>query len=401
LLCAAAGETAFPLHELPLNAILACAPSESVELTDAVVLDTATICPATICAVNSGVAETVVAEDTVLFVAAVPPSVPEADLATGFLSFSRANEAVSRFVPAQAAFVCVPPTAELCVPSTWFAAAGIDAVVSIGADSASTGADSASTEALAALTSEELAAFVVEEVAATTVETVLASAAASSDPSPDSAACAANFNDAVVPSVATVELAFVAAFAGSIAASMPAAFFAAAFEADAFIAAFRSAFTGFALLATLFAVAVNALSTTAVLCAASPTSVAGFTVAANAELTSSCAVVPDATGPAVLLPAIAFAFCVRVLSSRCHARLKLSAVEDELAAPLTFSGAAADNISTSPMCAACIWPCLSTQGAKHFSSQSFYSEIVSDKEWLIIHPGNIAVDELRASPELL
>jgi hypothetical protein len=211
-----------------------------------VVIDAATICPAAICAVNSGVAETVVAEDTVVSVAAVPPSVPEADLATGFLSFSRANEAVSRFVPAQAAFVCVLPAAELCVPSTWFAAtwfaatwfaaAGIDAVVSIEADSSST-------EALAALASEELAAFIVEEVATTTVEAVLASVVASCNPSPDSAACAANFNfnGAVVPSVATMELAFVVAFAGSIAASLPAAFFAAAFKADALKAAFRPA----------------------------------------------------------------------------------------------------------------------------------------------------------------
>jgi hypothetical protein len=265
LLCAAAGETAFPLRELPLNATLACVPSESVELTDAVALDDATICPAAICAINSGVAETVVAEDTVVCVVAVPPSVPEADLATEFLSFSRANEAASRFVPAQATFVCVLPAAEPCVPSTWFAAAGfaaagfaatgfaatgfaatgIDAAVSIEAGSASTELDSASTETLAALASEELTAFVVEGVATTTVEAVLASVVASCDPSPDSAACAAsfNFNDAVVPSVATVELAFIVAFAVSIAASLPAAFFAAAFKADALEAAFRPAFT--------------------------------------------------------------------------------------------------------------------------------------------------------------
>jgi hypothetical protein len=322
LLCAATGETAFPLRELQLNATLACTPSESVELTDAVLLDAATICPATICAVNSGVAETIVAEDTVAPVAAVPPSVPEADLATGFLSFSRVIEAASRIVPALADFICVFPAAELCVPFTWFAAAGIGAVVSIGPDSAST-------EALAALASEELAAFVVEELATTTVEAVQASVVASCDPSPGSTACGTNFNfnNAVGPSVATVELAFVVAFSVSISASL------------------RSAF---------FAIAVNALSVSDVLCAKSPASTAGFTVASNSELASSCAVVPDATGPAALLPAIAFAFCVRAFSSRCHARLKFPAIGDGCAAPLTFRGAAADIVSMIPRCAVCI-----------------------------------------------
>jgi hypothetical protein len=58
--------------------------------------------------------------------------------------------------------------------------------------------------------------------------------------------------------------------------------------------------------------------------------------------------------------------------------LKLFVVEEELTAPLIFTGAAADNISKSPMCAACIWPCLSTQRAMHFSGQSFTPEILSN-----------------------
>jgi hypothetical protein len=78
----------------------------------------------------------------------------------------------------------------------------------------------------------------------------------------------------------------------------------------------------------------------------------------------------------VSLLAAGFAICVLVSISCCNVRLKLSAVEEESAAPLMLTGTTADIVSARPIFAACIWPCLSTPRAKHFSGQSFACEIL-------------------------